>query len=83
MICNSWSILSGEGEIRCEQLDMVAEWIGAFQDANKKPDEDVVFDVLCGDFNFDNCSPGMYLNCSNVFTPNFSEVLMPIFYLSR
>lgn len=37
---------------------MVTKWIGDFQVANKQPDEEVVFDVLCGDFNFDNCSPG-------------------------
>ncbi|TMS11107.1 Sphingomyelin phosphodiesterase 5 [Larimichthys crocea] len=48
---------AGEGEIRCEQLNMVTKWTGDFQAANKQPDEDVVFDVLCGDFNFDNCSP--------------------------
>lgn len=39
---------------------MVAKWIGDFQAANRQPDEDVVFDVLCGDFNFDNCSPGVF-----------------------
>lgn len=37
---------------------MVTKWIEDFQTANKKSDEDVAFDVLCGDFNFDNCSPG-------------------------
>ncbi|XP_037130302.1 sphingomyelin phosphodiesterase 5 [Syngnathus acus] len=47
----------GEGAIRCEQLNMVTKWIGDFQAANRQPDEEVVFDVLCGDFNFDNCSP--------------------------
>lgn len=47
----------GEGEIRCDQLDMVTKWIRDFQEAHWQPDEDVVFDVLCGDFNFDNCSP--------------------------
>lgn len=49
---------SGEGDVRCEQLDMVIKWIGEFQAANRQPDEEVAFDVLCGDFNFDNCSPG-------------------------
>lgn len=53
------SLSSGEGEIRCDQLNMVTKWIGDFQAANGQPDEDVVFDVLCGDFNFDNCSPGV------------------------
>ncbi|XP_061809835.1 sphingomyelin phosphodiesterase 5 [Nerophis lumbriciformis] len=47
----------GEGEIRCEQLNMVTKWIGDFQAANRQSDEEVAFDVLCGDFNFDNCSP--------------------------
>lgn len=51
-------VLLGEGEVRCEQLDMVIKWIGDFQAASRQPDEEVAFDVLCGDFNFDNCSPG-------------------------
>lgn len=55
--CTHLHAPEGEGEIRCIQLDMVMKWIGEFQAANKQPDEDVVFDVLCGDFNFDNCSP--------------------------
>lgn len=55
--CTHLHAPEGEGEIRCEQLNMVTKWIGDFQAANRLPDEDVVFDVLCGDFNFDNCSP--------------------------
>lgn len=48
---------SDDGEIRCEQMNMVTTWIGEFQTVNGHPDEEVVFDVLCGDLNFDNCSP--------------------------
>ncbi|XP_035019295.1 sphingomyelin phosphodiesterase 5 [Hippoglossus stenolepis] len=55
--CTHLHAPEGEGEIRCEQLNMVTKWIGDFQAANRDPDEEVVFDVLCGDFNFDNCSP--------------------------
>ncbi|GAA6227112.1 sphingomyelin phosphodiesterase 5-like [Lates japonicus] len=55
--CTHLHAPEGEGEIRCEQLNMVTKWIGDFQAANRQPDEDIVFDVLCGDFNFDNCSP--------------------------
>ncbi|XP_039972668.1 sphingomyelin phosphodiesterase 5 isoform X1 [Xiphias gladius] len=55
--CTHLHAPEGEGDIRCEQLNMVTKWIGDFQAANRQPDEDVVFDVLCGDFNFDNCSP--------------------------
>ena len=61
MIADLCYLSSGEGEIRCEQLNMLTKWIGDFQAANREPDEDVVFDVLCGDFNFDNCSPGVSL----------------------
>lgn len=46
---------------------MVTEWISDFQAAHWQPDEDVVFDVLCGDFNFDNCSPGGFFFQKNVF----------------
>ncbi|XP_003454443.1 sphingomyelin phosphodiesterase 5 isoform X1 [Oreochromis niloticus] len=55
--CTHLHAPEGEGEIRCIQLNMVTKWIAEFQAAHKLPDEDVVFDVLCGDFNFDNCSP--------------------------
>lgn len=55
--CTHLHAPEGEGEIRFMQLDMLTKWISDFQAANKMPDEVVVFDVLCGDFNFDNCSP--------------------------
>ncbi|XP_010882766.1 sphingomyelin phosphodiesterase 5 [Esox lucius] len=55
--CTHLHAPKGEGEIRCEQLNMVTKWIQEFQEVNGKPDEVVAFDVLCGDFNFDNCSP--------------------------
>ncbi|KAM4600337.1 sphingomyelin phosphodiesterase 5 [Polymixia lowei] len=55
--CTHLHAPEGEGEIRCDQLNMVTKWIAEFQAASKQPDEVVVFDVLCGDFNFDNCSP--------------------------
>ncbi|XP_032375577.1 sphingomyelin phosphodiesterase 5 isoform X2 [Etheostoma spectabile] len=55
--CTHLHAPEGEGEIRFEQLNMLTKWIGDFQTANKLPEEEVAFDVLCGDFNFDNCSP--------------------------
>ncbi|KAG7242102.1 hypothetical protein INR49_024148 [Caranx melampygus] len=51
------SFFSDDADIRCEQLNMVTTWIGEFQTVNGHPDEEVLFDVLCGDLNFDNCSP--------------------------
>lgn len=44
---------------------MVTKWIGDFQAANRDPEEEVVFDVLCGDLNFDNCSPGVLSVCAS------------------
>ncbi|KAK6327079.1 hypothetical protein J4Q44_G00027240 [Coregonus suidteri] len=55
--CTHLHAPEGEGEIRCEQLNMITKWIQEFQATNSKPDEVVVFDMLSGDFNFDNCSP--------------------------
>ncbi|XP_066536868.1 sphingomyelin phosphodiesterase 5 [Hoplias malabaricus] len=55
--CTHLHAPEGDGEIRCEQLDMVTQWIAEFQAITRQQDEMVVFDVLCGDFNFDNCSP--------------------------
>lgn len=56
---------------------MIIKWISDFQAANKEPDEEVIFDVLCGDFNFDNCSTGellltVFLKASS---PKFFECL--------
>lgn len=55
--CTHLHAPEGDGKIRCEQLHMITKWIGDFQATSRQDDEDVVFDVLCGDFNFDNCSP--------------------------
>ncbi|XP_017281927.1 sphingomyelin phosphodiesterase 5 [Kryptolebias marmoratus] len=55
--CTHLHAPEGDGEIRCEQLDMITQWLADFQAAHKQPEEEVVFDTLCGDFNFDNCSP--------------------------
>lgn len=60
---------------------MVYRWIEDFQAANRLPDEDVVFDVLCGDFNFDNCSPGVcvsFTGCSSIII--FDEYLPNVFF---
>ncbi|XP_035285598.1 sphingomyelin phosphodiesterase 5 isoform X1 [Anguilla anguilla] len=55
--CTHLHAPEGEGAVRCEQLNMVTKWIAEFQAQTRRSDEMVVFDVLCGDFNFDNCSP--------------------------
>ncbi|KAM8825967.1 sphingomyelin phosphodiesterase 5 [Synchiropus picturatus] len=71
--CTHLHAPEGEGEIRCLQLNMVTKWIGDFQAANKVPDEDVVFDVLCGDFNFDNCSPDDHLEQNHALFKEYRD----------
>lgn len=51
--------LEEDADIRCEQLDRLLEWKEQFVEATSdpaRPQDLVVFDVLCGDFNFDNSS---------------------------
>lgn len=40
-------------------MDEMVEWSQAFRDSTLKSDEMVVFDIMGGDFNIDNMSPGM------------------------
>lgn len=52
-----------DSAIRCEQLDMLLEWLADFRKSTSSsstanPEELVAFDILCGDLNFDNCSSG-------------------------
>lgn len=51
--------------MRCEQLDMLLEWGAEFRrttlgptDEEKVLEDQVAFDVILGDLNFDNCSSG-------------------------
>ncbi|KAL4646926.1 sphingomyelin phosphodiesterase 5-like [Arapaima gigas] len=55
--CTHLHAPEGEGQIRTEQLTLLMQWIEEFQTRTREPEEVVVFDVLSGDFNFDNCSP--------------------------
>ncbi|KAM7059255.1 sphingomyelin phosphodiesterase 3 [Molossus nigricans] len=50
-----------DSAIRCEQLDMLLEWLADFRKSTSSsstanPEELVAFDIICGDLNFDNCS---------------------------
>ncbi|KAG8521717.1 Sphingomyelin phosphodiesterase 3 [Galemys pyrenaicus] len=59
--CTHLHALPEDSAIRCEQLDMLQDWLADFRKSTSSsstanPDELVAFDVICGDFNFDNCS---------------------------
>lgn len=52
-----------DSAIRCEQLDLLQDWLADFRKSTSSssaanPEELVAFDVVCGDLNFDNCSSG-------------------------
>ncbi|XP_056011189.1 sphingomyelin phosphodiesterase 3-like isoform X3 [Ostrea edulis] len=48
----------GETPIIQKQLDEVLLWTQEFRAITSAPGDIVNFDILCGDFNFDNMSPG-------------------------
>lgn len=50
-----------------KQLDDIQVWTDEFIKDTKKTGEKVVFDIICGDFNFDNMSPGKIVYFIGVF----------------
>ncbi|XP_051872070.1 translation initiation factor IF-2-like [Pristis pectinata] len=54
--CTHLHATAEDSHIRQSQLSHIVGWISEFLSATGCKDEKVVFDVLCGDFNFDNCS---------------------------
>uniref|UniRef100_A0A8C2FHB3 sphingomyelin phosphodiesterase n=1 Tax=Cyprinus carpio TaxID=7962 RepID=A0A8C2FHB3_CYPCA len=63
--CTHLHAIEGDSSVRCEQLDMLLEWGAEFKRATSGPtdeekvlEDQVAFDVILGDLNFDNCSSG-------------------------
>lgn len=54
--CTHLHATAEDNHIRQNQLSHIVDWISEFMTATGCKDEMVVFDVLCGDFNFDNSS---------------------------
>ncbi|XP_072202365.1 sphingomyelin phosphodiesterase 3 [Excalfactoria chinensis] len=59
--CTHLQAIAGDTTVRCEQLDMLQDWLSEFRKSTSSsstanPEELVAFDVICGDLNFDNCS---------------------------
>ncbi|XP_045844097.1 sphingomyelin phosphodiesterase 3 [Meles meles] len=59
--CTHLHALPEDSAIRCEQLDLLQDWLADFRKSTSSsstanPEELVAFEVVCGDFNFDNCS---------------------------
>lgn len=46
--------------IHAHQLSDIHDWLNEFRSKNTNLNQEViVFDIICGDFNMDNCSPGI------------------------
>lgn len=71
--CTHLHAPEGDGAIRFEQLNMLSKWTSEFQTLNRRDDELPLFDVLCGDFNFDNCSPDDRLEQSHSVFDEYTD----------
>ncbi|XP_053487521.1 sphingomyelin phosphodiesterase 3 [Ictalurus furcatus] len=61
--CTHLHAVEGDASVRCEQLDLLLQWGAEFRRATsqsagqeKGMEDQVAFDVILGDLNFDNCS---------------------------
>ncbi|XP_036399711.1 sphingomyelin phosphodiesterase 3-like [Megalops cyprinoides] len=60
--CTHLHAIEGDAPIRCKQLDLLLEWGAQFRKATSRPagtkgqKDQIAFDVVLGDLNFDNCS---------------------------
>ncbi|KAG8143941.1 hypothetical protein E2320_001077 [Naja naja] len=70
--CTHLQALAEDTTIRCEQLDLLQDWLADFRKSTSSsstanPEELVAFDVVCGDLNFDNCSSGTLLDPKGLY----------------
>ncbi|XP_029489929.2 sphingomyelin phosphodiesterase 3-like [Oncorhynchus nerka] len=62
LTCTHLHAIEGDAAVRCEQLDLLLVWGAEFRKMTSRPSEEkgledqVAFDVVLGDLNFDNCS---------------------------
>ena len=49
---------AGSEPVILRQLDNVLEWSADFRKGTEDSRDIVLFDIFCGDLNFDNMSPG-------------------------
>ncbi|XP_075440418.1 sphingomyelin phosphodiesterase 5-like isoform X2 [Ascaphus truei] len=54
--CTHLHAPEADGFIRCDQMSLLLQWLSEFQSQHSEVGDIIAFDVLCGDFNFDNCS---------------------------
>ncbi|KAM6033037.1 sphingomyelin phosphodiesterase 5-like [Chlamydotis macqueenii] len=60
--CTHLQAPAADAAIRDAQLTLGLRWLQLFREEQEQRGDAVAFDVVCGDLNFDNCSPGDALN---------------------
>ncbi|KAM6350466.1 sphingomyelin phosphodiesterase 5-like [Podargus strigoides] len=60
--CTHLQAPTADGAIRAVQMTLALQWLQEFRETREQRGDVVAFDVLAGDLNFDNCSPGDKLN---------------------
>ncbi|KAM6141760.1 sphingomyelin phosphodiesterase 5-like [Phoenicopterus ruber ruber] len=60
--CTHLQAPAADAAVRDAQLTLGLRWLQLFREEQEQRGDVVAFDVLCGDLNFDNCSPGDELN---------------------
>ena len=57
------NLLKGKEIVHCYQLNEIQVWLKSFKEKNfDAKSEQILFDLVCGDFNIDNMSPGLFSN---------------------
>ncbi|XP_035252742.1 sphingomyelin phosphodiesterase 3 [Anguilla anguilla] len=79
LTCTHLHAIEGDSAVRCEQLDLLLEWGAEFRRATSRPagdkglEDQVAFDVLLGDLNFDNCSSEDKLEQQHVLFTHYKD----------
>ncbi|KAJ8333665.1 hypothetical protein SKAU_G00409840 [Synaphobranchus kaupii] len=71
--CTHLHSIEGHSEVRCEQLNMLLQYGAYFRKATKRQKDQVAFDVILGDLNFDNCSSEDRLEQQHVIFSHYKD----------
>ncbi|KAG5848759.1 hypothetical protein ANANG_G00102830 [Anguilla anguilla] len=71
--CTHLHSIEGDSVVRCEQLNMLLEYGAYFRKATKRQKDQVAFEVLLGDLNFDNCSSEDKLEQQHILFSHYKD----------
>ncbi|KAJ8417471.1 hypothetical protein AAFF_G00286980 [Aldrovandia affinis] len=79
LTCTHLHAIEGDAAVRCEQLDLLLEWGTKFRKETSRPagdkglEDQVAFNVLLGDLNFDNSSSEDKLEQQHVLFTHYKD----------